>query len=510
MFVALLLLVALGITLSVLRSRQIAAPEDFERPQLSSDSGNASASDRSEAASGIKADTPVERASVGPLHIAGRVVRYDGEPAAGCLIELWPREPRAEGVADLSVIANGNGEFRFEKLAGAAYTLMAKSEPGFVDVVLEIDLRPQGSLDGVLLTLLDARHITVTVVDALGVGVPGASVSIQSGKQRYEHLTDVAGITRETVLGDGMTIQVVPPRDGNRRFLVPQNAGLRPPQDSVRIVLEEAGVATGVVWLEKMERPWSGAAVVTYRGDQEVSRTAAGTDGCFTAVVPIGEPATLKVDQLEFAFRREVAEGTYPEARLDGVRAGDQDLKLVVRLRPADRKLRVVIQDPDGKSIPNSKVIIRPEGRISFLTFDSNEVGVADIDRLPDLELDVLVNPPKGWEGSEDWLRPVTPRVRPVGQEVVIRFSKGVRMRGIVLGPDGEPCPGAHLLSAQTQPYGVVANEEGRFDFLVDGNSSTPINIKASAGIGHKRLSATLNGVDPRGGELVIRLQRDR
>ncbi|MCE9581706.1 MAG: carboxypeptidase-like regulatory domain-containing protein [Planctomycetes bacterium] len=403
-----------------------------------------------------------------------------------------------------------SGEFRFEGLQPAIYVIVASLEPHFVDELRQIDLETRGSAEDVLLTLPDARHITVTVVDAQGVGVPRAKVTIHSGKEEHEHLTDGAGIARETVLGDEMVVMVLPPTDVSRSFLVPRNVGIRPPQESARVVLEDAGLASGVVWLAQTDRPLSGATVVTLLGDREVSRATAGADGSFQALMPCSGPATLRVDALELLFNREVRNGEFPEGRLDGVRAGDQDLRLVVRLHTVDQRLRVVVQDPDGRGIPNATVVLRPEGRISQLAFDTNEAGVAEISHLPDCELEVVIVRPVGLEGADEWVWPVIPRVRANGQEIDFRFSKGLRLNGTVVGPGGEPCGWAHLESRQTQPKRVDADAEGHFSVLVDENVDSSIDFRAWTGSGHAKLTANLAGVNPRGGEIVIRLQREK
>ncbi|MCC6738226.1 MAG: carboxypeptidase regulatory-like domain-containing protein [Planctomycetia bacterium] len=509
---AIIPLAALAILLLIRfqRPRYAAAPDNMRvEPPLNESASSTSANLRAPAADPQNPAEPTPT-PLGPLHIFGRVVRWDRSPAAGCRVDLSVCEPGPEARECRNEVANSNGEFRFESLTVGTYRVSATSEAGFVDVADVVDLSATGSQENLLLVLPDVRHITVTVVDSQGAGVPGSRVTIHSGKEERQSVTDDRGISRETVAGNEMVIKVLPPSDGPRCFLTPRAIGLRLPEESARVVLEDAGIATGVIWLEQQDRGWSGVPVLTLLGEREVSRTTAGAGGSFRAIVPIGSTVTLEVENLEFAFHRDVAMGSYPEGRLEGVRAGDQDLRLVVRLRPMSQSLRVVIQDPDGRGVPNARVGFRPGGRISTLNFDANEIGVAEIARLPDCDLDVYANLPKDMEGTEDWWRPAALRVRPAGQEVVLSFSKGIRLKGTVLGPDGEPQVGACLQSAQTQPYATFSDSSGRFSLLVDGSGVASISIQVSASIGKERLVAKLTGVDPRGGEVVVRLQPEK
>ena len=126
------------------------------------------------------------------LHLAGRVVDAAGAPVTGALVVLFADTgSTAQPPADfepLPVMTRADGTFRFERVPGADYVVMADrktasdsaSERGSARVSL------RAHADGVEVKLRQLLDLTGRVVDAEGRPVPGAEVDVEAGSVRPE------------------------------------------------------------------------------------------------------------------------------------------------------------------------------------------------------------------------------------------------------------------------------------------------------------------------------------
>jgi len=459
---------------------------------------------------------PAERGPVPDAvrYIAGHVQFSDRTPAAGCLMTLCSSAAPTGQRRSWEVTAGVDGAFRFDGLAAEDYALDASTEPGFTDLRGGISLPQTGQHHDLVVTLMETRHVTVTVVDTTGAPVAGATLLFFTGDRRntnFPSTTDENGMARESVYGnpDQLSVDVwhEPPGNGHV-FLHPQRVKLSPRQDSVRLVLEECGVATGVVSFEGLPMHWSQARVVIVRDGREIARTTADPEGRFVAPVPIQGSVTLKVDFSEVVDAHMDAPGEWVEARVDGVRAGDHDLVLAVRTHPRDRKLRVRAVAPDGTAAARAVIRVRQCETGCWAACYADAAGIAEFDHLPASEVAVRIH---SWEvdgAASEWLPADEIRLLPDGQEIVIRLRQGTRLLGTVLRPDGQPCPVARVTASRGGESVIHVDAGGRFSLLIDPDDPTPLDLEAWAGVGHGQLFAKVTGVDPRAGEIVLRLQR--
>lgn len=316
---------------------------------------------------------------------------------------------------------------------------------------------------------------------------------------------------RLTAVGDHVFVAVTAAPPGDRRYLLPPEVELRPGQREVRLVLADAALATGVV-LTPRGLPTS-LLLHTVRDHAILASTTSDGDGHFEASVPLDGTASLVIDVGGGALairEEEETEFTRVTGRLDGVRAGDRDLRLRLVAVPRDRALSVRVESPAGKPVAGARVeLIEDAG--SLAVEETDAVGVAHFEKLYDTLLLVDVTRPADDPAAADWLTGRVHRVTPAGQEVVVRLREGVRLRGVILLPDGEPCIGAHVcptIKRADCPLTTVG-EDGAFGFLLDPDDQDRLDFQAWAEIRSVKYSGGLRRVDPRAGSVTIRLIRD-
>lgn len=475
-------------------------------------------------------DSPSADATKGPsdklYSIRGRVVWLDGTPAHGCRVRLEQMYVEVEGDSDQSVSTDAEGMFCFEGLlAGESgqWYLEVSSEPGFKVAWATVDVRDDAKANSVLLTIPDTRNITVTVVDERGVGLAGVRVffetehrvpprfkALRPSDPRPEEIgTDEHGLARATVIPYRAEVRVwIKERryrgDDPLPRLYPGPLLLPRGHDSARFVVKDTGLATGMV-ISVQGQPIDDQPVLVFLGDIEIAQTTTNSEGAFVVPVPFGESVSLR---LGHAGSRMRGTGTL-DARLGGVRAGDQNLRLQLEVLPNNRSLTVRVEGPEGQPVAGAMVdLMRDNARVETLQTDS--AGIASSSTLPDLDVVAETYLELGdSRANGDWLPPAPVPLVPDGQELRLRFRAGCVLSGVVLGPAGEPRPDACVMSSIPRARLVHADERGRFSLLVDPDDPAQRTLEAWAGATETRLFAKTGVLDPHGGEVVIRLERE-
>ncbi|MEK7468804.1 MAG: carboxypeptidase-like regulatory domain-containing protein [Planctomycetota bacterium] len=469
-----------------------------------------------ESSTGLRAPAPA-----GKLFIAGRVLNHDGTAAAGCLVQV--RSTRS--VADIfmnGVETGSDGAFRFDGLPASTGILSAGDALRFPAsvVTLPFDLSDGRSRDGLELRLPQARIITVTVVDARGAAVAGAQVVVSSERANDDPKqgcvpTNELGVARLTSYGDFPVVEVVETPAFGRRYVLPMQTQLYPDDgNDVRFVLEDAGIASGVV-LTPRGRPFKGGVVATLRGKDTVSTAKTDAEGRFEATVPEGETVTLAIDFGEKAPALQEAEDTWPvrvTGSLPGVSAGARDLVLQLQVQPLDRTLRVKVESPTGGPVAAAAVRLYEVYESPASARVTDQLGVAAFTGLPPVKLLVEVSPPDDDPAAIDWVKGLVRNVEPQGQELVVRLRAGFRIAGVVLKPDGEPCAGASVCTLIKRPDSgiVVVGADGRFSLLFDSEDVDRLDLVAWGEVDGEKLSAELRVRDRSVQNVTVRLEAEK
>ena len=501
---AIALLLALLIRL-LLRPR-VESPAEGKAPAVS---GDGAASEKavertSEAGRTPAAPSGTPTGAPAMRHVSGRVLHADRSGAENCGLVLVGIQGQVKVVFHAG--SGREGAFQFEQVPPGRYQLSTAGHTASVD--FEVD--PETDVRDLELTLPSSQSILATVVDARGAALAGVRVGIAYDGRESSGATDERGTVRFTSLDPMPIVLVLEAPPGARRYLLPPWIQLDEGKREVRFVLEDAGLATGVV-LTPRGFP-SENRVHTVKGDAILGSTDSDKNGRFEACVPLEGTASLVIDGgngwIEI-LEEGSDESIRVTGRLDGVRAGDRNLELRLAAVPKDRKFRVRVESPAGKPVSGAQVeLIEDPGLSAFEVTDA--LGVAAFENLYEATMLVKVMRPAQDPAAADWLTAQEYRVTPAGQEIVVKMREGIRLRGVVLLPDGEPCPGATVCPtirrADCPP--VEAGEDGGFEFLIDPDDPDPLELVAWAELGGEKYLALTGRVDPRAGLVTIRLRK--
>jgi RNA polymerase sigma-70 factor (ECF subfamily) len=371
---------------------------------------------------------PASESATGTL--SGVVRREDGESARGALVRAG---------AGLVCTAAADGSFVFEHLAPRQYWVTATAEGCAPGKAPPVEVAATGVTKGVEVVLPRPLAIAGRVVGEDGAGIAGASVGLDTKDRGFGDLV-TATVTAEdgafVVRGLGPGQYIVTARaDGFANGEVVAAAG----SQDVVLQLEKARSIGGAVVDAVTGEPVAGVKVSANHAIQ-VGRIALYRSATTDAAGRF-EIGPLASGLYNVWFGAEYESSNWVGCELDGVRAGDHDVKVALT-RGAAIDGRVT----DGAGDPVAGGLVAAYGPLAGTT-PGLRVRLVRIQRdgtfvLPGLAAgayDVEATP-TGADGAE--LSPVRARNVPAGtHDVVLESRPSLVIEGRFLDDDGKPFP---------------------------------------------------------------------
>jgi len=437
--------------------------------------------------------------------IEGRVLTAAGEPARRVSVTLsganaklprigkWPRRWRGRHATNEMRVTDDLGRFRFPDLAAGTYQVTVARAGGATmrrDVVLPAD----DDVTDVEIRFDATRTLSIEVVDPDGKGVPQAWFSITHGGGMQNVRTGPDGRAATQVKGRVamLQLQFVSELPEDLAYELPvKRENIGPDVRHVRIELKRAGIVRGVVLLPD-GKPVYKPLLTVRQGGRELTTTFGQEDGAFRAIVP----ATGAV---EIVFKGHAVRGTRGTdlntpyvGVLQGVTAGATGATLRLQPIAKDRSLTVRVVDSDGKPLAGMRVFTEQHKRFSV----TDEEGRFRFTGLLAKPLLVSVFPDA--EKAPGLVPPPQVSVVPIGQEVELRFLKGIALRGTVVRAAGSKGNVFIIVRGGQKALGTAnCAADGRFEvFIARDAGGGPFTIQAIE-------SATERGVAPRRAEVA-------
>jgi hypothetical protein len=420
--------------------------------------------------------------------VHGRVVDDQGVPVAGSeltLSDLRTKTPHRERVHQAT---NDEGQFQFSDVGTGTYTLRLS---GKGRETLEREVRVlDADVTGIEFVVVSGRTLEVLVeADELPASGLGVSVLDADGVNRYG-VPDARGRV-VFVVPEGRThIALNHFPAGWLRGPASRGREVRVAAEptSVRLSLVRADSVTGFV-LRRDGQPLAGAVLWFRPGDD--ASAGSGETGAFHLTVrpgTVGDVVCEDVMERPRQPRSRVA--FYGIAR--GVRAGATGVLVEVDEVARDRKLAVLVRDPEGAPALGVSVRASISGSEEPRSARTDPSGHATLTKLPARPVHVSVD---DWRILESaWLPPVEAWVVPDGQEVAFDLRRGARLTGRITGPVG-PILNASIEAwrADAAVAFALSDAEGNFGLTIDPVKHLPLLICARLG---KRYSAVTLQVD--------------
>jgi hypothetical protein len=264
---------------------------------------------------------------------------------------------------------------------------------------------------------------------------------------------------------------------------------------SARVIVRRGAWVSGHA-IDENGRPLSAVTVSTRDG------TDAGTnaEGHFRLHVPADVPVDLQL------VVPATSTGTPLRHASATVMPGRQDVVLQARPVETNRRMHVVVRNPDGGMARDADVRLR--GR--WMHHSHSRVQAADgvhIAGLPGAPVTLDVTLGADPSGTDLRLPTVVGPHEPAGQTVVVQLTEGVQIAGTVLAPDGKPASG---VSVSVFGAGFMrqlrATIDGRFRFSVP-LTALPLNVSVRDRA--NQLSAWAGAIGTSRSDLVLRLDSD-
>jgi hypothetical protein len=344
-----------------------------------------------------------------PAHLTVCVQWSDGLPVEGALVSRDPGDP---------------SEWRTDQGGAVVYPpLLAGHERitvrcwGFEDARNELDLKA-GESRILIVRPPAGPAIEGTVVDDAGRWVADATVSVKD--------TDAPTVT---VRGGGK-FRIACPDESPRtitvtapRCVAAEVADVTPPESDLRVVLQRL--------------PWVRCRLLLPDGVSAVKRVTAWADGRIAGSNFDGEVLRIDVPQGtgDVAFR--VTGCATVERKIDPAAGPLHDLGDVQLVAAPPLTGRLV--DADGR--PVHGFIYPKVGDVTVPLSSTGDDGGFSIDGLPAGDAEVRV------EADGFVNRTVHHQLAAGGPPLTITLARGGGVRGLVLGADGKPAPGAVYVS---------------------------------------------------------------
>jgi len=418
-----------------------------------------------------------------------------------------------------SVRTDDLGRFRFGDLAPGRYTVSA-SPPGVPDMtraatlersdIPDLELRiPSSGLVPLEVLVTDERgqpisSIRVTVSGVTGDG-RGTDLEADTDIQGRVSFSAPSTGYLQVMATDLSRDRVAPYLHTYKNIREEERGGKDGGKEQVILALSVSARLKGTV-LDPEGKPLAGILVFAKDPTGAVQASAAQTDsdGRFNLDAPAGKPVDISLPDTQSGDARTPFRG-----ELKGVTPPAEGLTLQARRVSESQRLTVVVLDETGAPVTDASLILSSgpkhlsklvdgAGRAEFegLTADSAYVM---------LQRNFKIEPPHRAWAEAAVPSPLT--VVPEGQEVVMRFRKGVEIRGRLLDEKGAPLP-RQGMAASMEDFAAVwftTDDEGRFRFLAP--QGVKVTRVASDRVlpGGATQTASISELPTGGSEVVVR-----
>jgi Carboxypeptidase regulatory-like domain len=422
--------------------------------------------------------------------VAGRVVAQAGQAIAGALVRIGFDAGRS-GPGETT--SDGSGGFSFGSLEPGVYDVVARHGPLAGRLPVPITVTLGAHIDGLILEVKPGRTLSGQVRGPAGA-LPRALVRLYGGGMPAGESggvrTDAAGAFRFEGVLPG-TFYVSATADGllpaGRRIVV-----LAEDVAGIELTMKQAARVEGVV-LDRAGRPVAGAEVEAssiLRGAKEDESDSVRSDGQGRFRVDNVAPGSVTVEAAHpdqgSGFAGPFALGPGDRKEVTVRLAGGHHVSGRVRWQDGALAAAVAISASGWGDHPGG-ALTDGDGRYRVGPFPPGTIVIVGVSLAADEEN----GPHRGFTMPP---RDVT------GIDFIVPRATGT-IRGLVLGPSGEPLGGAIVHTESGSDDGrVVTGEDGTF--LLDGLLERSYTVVAGyAG----RPAAVLTGVSP--GSAPVRLQ---
>ncbi len=275
----------------------------------------------------------------------------------------------------------------------------------------------------------------------------------------------------------------------------------------VVIVLEPAIVTKGVL-LDPQGKPLAWAQLQIRVAGEQTTWLFTDGDGTFSVTTKMGA-----VLDIEFAgnvgpskSQRYRTEQKPIVGKLEGARAGADDVVIRSTALQLDGSVIVRVLDPKGNPIEGLAVNVYPV-TVRRASPRTDADGRVKIEKLLVKELNYSV----GFSATarQPWFVPTTKPFVPEGQEIVLRLRTGTRIEGTLLTAEGAPTPGhISVLRGKKSVGNAQADKDGHFVAVVDPGQPGPYRLQSTVHQqGAKPVTALVDDVQPGDTGIELRFQ---
>ncbi|MCZ6691797.1 MAG: sigma-70 family RNA polymerase sigma factor [Planctomycetota bacterium] len=404
------------------------------------------------------------------------------------------------------------GRFRFPDVPPGKYALSVQIESRPL-VKQDIHIPPDRDVLDVEVIVQTGQALTVRVEDSSGRPIAGAGVSAGWGRSHWITVrTDDTGAARlQGLPSSEVSVSV----DGYVSGHLSSSAEkVVPSGQEIRVVLQDAAEIRGVV-LGPDRRPLPAMYVEATRPTDGNRITSAYSDesGVFSMRCAPGMALDLAINGHRQGKKR-VGELTAYRGESRGVVAPALDVQIRTWEIAFDRSLIVIVHDPDGNPVPSVNVVLSgsgvpadsrsqvtdAEGRVRVDGLTGESILITVLKPTMDSPL------PEGTIGFKQT------EVVPDGQEVVVSFSRGVLIRGVILDPDGQLVEMATVRAMQDgRGWGWgLTDESGRFSLAVAPDQTYRLDVRHFSTRYSDYLVGSLPGVVPPADGITMRLSTEK
>lgn len=430
-----------------------------------------------------------------PRRIEGRALTEDDLPLPRVSVAISrlyeSKEEKDETFVEDILGAQGScrtddlGRFRFAGLAAGTYKLLL--HVGGRPTVDEVVTLPADSdLLDVEIRAPSGRSVVVRVEDDFGQPISGAYVTVWSTEMRnaLPALTDADGrVTLDGLPDSEVTLSAYVLKG----YVITQPKQVVPRGQEVRFVLKRASEITGFV-KGPDGKPLRGLIVrgSTGEGGEENIFGFSNPDGSFTLQCPPGSIVDITVagnpmQVLGGGETQDDSKGTYYEGVLKGVPVPSEGVEVWVKPSAFDGTVTVLVLDPDGNPAPG--VAVRAYHAASGRTppqITTGADGRAELTGLPRSQITISAYHGYRTGPLKDAVTSVFEQVTPEGQEVILQFTVGLAIEGVVIDEEGQPILGAGVVARSGQGAAVSTGTQADGSFRLMVPDEGPYVIEAS------------------------------
>ncbi len=453
-----------------------------------------------------------------PCELIGRVLESDGTPAARVGVSLMgANEDRASmrRSGEPAQTSYGQtverrtddlGRFRFVDVPPGAYQLASRTgtRPG---ASARVEL-VEGKTTEKDLTYEGGRSVSVRVKDEDGKPVAGAFViaTDATGRLNVSGQVDGHGGLELVLPAETVTVRVL--MLGDNPYQRASGVDVDPNTDEVTITMRKAAYITGVI-VQPGGSPIAGAMLEARRGDDVLANATSNELGKFSFALPPDSVVDLVFEGMAW---QKTNMGSQPvnvpfAGRLEGVRVGTKDVRVVTKRLAEDKSLSVLVLDPDGNPVKTAYIILNP-ALPGAGVLQTGADGRVTIEKIPALERTLTIS--YAGNAERPWVAPPGQEVTPAGQEIVVKLRMGSVLTGTLFGPDGAPFAKGYVRSVDAgRPlYSFTTREDGTFTLITDPQRSDTVTLVAQAMVETVLYRADLADVAHGARDVVLRLEK--